>query len=64
MSFTDFSFVENQVKPLPCNYMYNHALGVYIDKFTSSGYSSILGTGKQLDLKVVDSCQGFCKVPL
>ena len=47
MKFTDFSSVENQVKPLPCNQMHNHALAVYIDKSTSSRYSSILGTGKQ-----------------
>ena len=47
MRFTDFSFVENQVKPLPCNKMYNHALEVYIDESTSSSFSSILGIGKQ-----------------
>ena len=45
MKLTDFSFVENQVKPLPCNSMYNHALAVCINKSTSSSYSSILGIG-------------------
>ena len=47
MRFTDFSSVENQVKPVPCDYMYNHALAVYFDKSTSSRISSILGIGKQ-----------------
>ena len=47
MRFTDFSSVENQVKPVPCNWMYNHALAVYIDKSTFSRLSSILGIGKQ-----------------
>ena len=45
MRFTDFSSVENQVKPVPCNY--NHALAVYFDKSASSRISSILGIGKQ-----------------
>ena len=36
MKFTDFSSVENQAKPLPCNWMHNHALAVYIDKSISS----------------------------
>ena len=47
MRFTDFPSVKNQVKPVPCNQMYNHALAVYIDKSTSSRLSSILGIGKQ-----------------
>ena len=47
MRFTDFSSVENQVKPVNCNWMYNHVLAVYIGKSTSSRISSILGIGKQ-----------------
>ena len=47
MRFANFSFGENQVKPLPGNWMYNHALAVYFDKSTSSSFSSILGIGKQ-----------------
>ena len=41
MRIADFSTVENQVKPRPCNQMYNHALAICFDKSKSSRLSSI-----------------------